>query len=104
MIAGCYYDKEDLLYGEVNCDIESVSFSDDIKPIIDGSCAIVGCHVQGGTGVGLLENYTHTKAKIDDGSFERRVVAQLDMPPSSPLTDCQLMHIEKWIEDGALDN
>jgi len=104
VIGGCYYDKEDLLYGKNTCDTAAVSFSADIKPIIDGSCATIGCHVQGGTGIGLLENYRQIKAKIDDGTFENRVITQLDMPPSAPLSDCQIMHIKQWVAEGALNN
>lgn len=103
-LISCYNDKEDLLYGTANCDTDTVSFSNDIMPIISGSCAVVGCHVQGGSGTGLLENYEQVKAKVDDGSFRRRVVERRDMPPSGPLSDCQLQHIRKWLDSGAPDN
>ena len=104
LLESCYRDKEDLLYGTDNCDTTTVSFTADIMPIINNSCATVGCHVQGGSGVGIFENYTQIKSKVDDGSFEQRVVVQQDMPPSGPLSDCQIKHIKKWINDGAPDN
>lgn len=101
---GCYTDKEDLLYGDDQCDTAMVSYAMDIAPIMQNSCATVGCHVQGGLGNGLLENYTQVKAKVDDGSFRQRVLVQRDMPPAVPLTDCQLAHIQQWIDDGAPNN
>lgn len=104
ILTGCYYDKEELLYVDDSCDATGVSFSQDIMPIINNSCATVGCHVQGGSGTGLLENYNQVLAKVNDGTFDRRVTVQLDMPPASPLSDCQLEHISQWIADGAPNN
>ena len=104
MLSSCYYDKEDLLYGEDLCDSTNVSFSSDIMPIINNSCAVIGCHIQGGSGNGLFENYAQIKTKVENGSLSERVTIQQDMPPSEPLTDCQIEHIMQWIEDGALNN
>ncbi|UZO81546.1 hypothetical protein NBT05_03500 [Aquimarina sp. ERC-38] len=100
----CYNDKEDLLYGAVECDTEAVSFSEEIMPIISNNCSTVGCHVQGGSGVGILENYDQVKAIVDDGSFRDRVLVQMDMPPSGSLSACELQHLEEWIADGALND
>tara|TARA_B110000503_G_C7140522_1_gene410644 strand:+ start:54 stop:410 length:357 start_codon:yes stop_codon:yes gene_type:complete len=104
LLYSCYKDKEDSLFGSVQCETTTVSFSADIMPILSTSCSTVGCHVQGGSGNGLFENYNQVKAKIDNGSFRQRVVVQKDMPPSAPLKDCQVKHIEQWILDGALNN
>lgn len=104
VMQSCYYDKEDLLYGALECDTSAVSFSDDIMPTVSNSCATIGCHVQGGAGTGIFENYDQVKSKVDNGSFNQRVVVQLDMPPSGSLTDCQILHIQQWILDGAPNN
>lgn len=104
ILSSCYKDKEDLLYGDVVCDPIDVSFSNDIMPIISNSCAIVGCHVQGGSGNGLFENYNQVKTKVDNGSLMQRVVVDQDMPPSGSLTPCQITYIQQWIEDGAPNN
>jgi hypothetical protein len=104
LLSACYKDKEDLLYGNTDCIIEGVSFAADIKPIIDASCATAGCHVQGGSGNGIFENYSQVKAKVDNGSMRQRVVVQQDMPPSTPLTACQLAHFEQWLNEGAPNN
>lgn len=104
ILASCTNDKEDLLYGNDECESSAVSFSQDIVPIISNHCATVGCHVQGGGGTGIFENYNQIKSKVDDNSFEARVIDQRDMPPSGPLSDCQIEHIIQWLEDGAPNN
>lgn len=104
VLSSCYNDKEELLYGMNDCDPSNVSFAADIMPILSNGCAVVGCHVQGGSGVGLFENYNQVKAKVDDGSFEQRVIVQMDMPPSGPLSDCQIDFITEWLSQGAPNN
>ena len=107
-LAGCYYDNEEELYQyyyqQNICDTVDVSFKNDIFPIVQGNCAVSGCHVSsGGNGI-LLENYAQVKAKVDNGSFHNRVVVKRDMPPNQPLTDCQISQIDSWINQGAPDN
>lgn len=104
LLSSCYYDKEDLIYGDQDCDTSLVGFSADIKPIIESSCATVGCHVQGGAGIGIMENYEQIKSKVDDNSFMRRVITNQDMPPSARLSDCQIQHIQAWLAAGAPNN
>jgi hypothetical protein len=99
-LSGCYRDKEDLLYGETNCEPAGVSYQNDIAPLISASCASSGCHVQGSNSV-IFENYNNVKAKVDDGSFVQRVLVNGDMPPGTPLTDCQIAFIQQWIDNGA---
>ncbi|MAC94992.1 MAG: hypothetical protein CMC96_05790 [Flavobacteriales bacterium] len=101
---GCYYDNEEELYGGTPCNVVSVSFSKDIMPLIQTECAISGCHVQGGAGNGVFENYQNIKSKVDNGSLNNRVLVQRDMPPSSPLSNCQIEFIEEWIKQGAPNN
>lgn len=103
-LVGCYFDKEDELYGNAECDLTAVSFSSHISPIVANSCAVSGCHVQGGSSGLILENYTQLKAKVDDGSFENRVLISQDMPPGTPLTECQIELIRTWLQAGAPNN
>ena len=103
-LSACYYDKEDELYGGGSCEIVTVSFSKDIMPLIQSGCATTGCHVQGGSGNGIFENYQGVKDKVDNGSFKDRVITLRDMPPSSPLSNCQIAYIEAWINEGAPNN
>lgn len=103
-IISCYKDNEEELYGLTTCDANSVSFNTDIKPIIETGCHIVGCHVQGGSTPTLYENYDQIKASVDNGKFETRVLIDKTMPPSAPLTDCQIKFIQQWLNDGAPNN
>lgn len=105
---GCYYDNEEelyeLWYAQNVCDTLNVSYSQDIKPIIDGQCATSGCHVAGGTGNGIFDNYNAVKAKVDNGSMMQRVVVTRDMPPSTTLTECNVQKFKAWINAGAPNN
>lgn len=99
MFSSCYYDNEEELYEYYNqsnpCDTAAVSFANDIMPMIQGNC-VTGCHVAGGTGNGIFENYAEVKAKVDNGSMQQRVVITQDMPPGTSLTDCQISQMEAW--------
>lgn len=101
---GCYYDNEEELYGGTSCNVVSVSFSEDIMPLIQTECAISGCHVQGGGTPVIYDNYQNVKAKVDDGTLKDRVLVRRDMPPSGPLSSCQIAYIEEWINQGAPNN
>ena len=104
LLSSCYKDNEEYLYGEIDCDTTAVSFNKDIFPIIQINCTVTGCHKAGGTAPGTFENYNQIKAKVDDGDFKNRVLISQDMPPGVPLTDCQISHITKWLDDGAPNN
>ena len=104
LMSGCYYDKEDLLYGNDDCQVDAVSYSMNIEPIINTSCATSGCHAQGGSGIGIFDSYAGVKDKVDNGSFRQRVIADRDMPPGTPLSNCQIKYIEEWLNQGAPNN
>lgn len=103
-LSGCYYDSEEVLYPETFCDLNSVTWSGTIEPIIAGECALPGCHVPGGDGAGHFTSYAGVKAKVEDGSFQQQVLVQRTMPPSGSLTDCELQQIMLWVQAGAPQN
>jgi hypothetical protein len=107
LLSSCYYDNEEEVYEYYNnlnsCDTAAVSFSADILPMIQGNC-VSGCHVAGGTGNGIFENYLEVKAKVDNGSMLQRVVVAQDMPPAGTFTDCQIAMVQAWILNGAPNN
>lgn len=106
LLAACKTDSEEALYPEVEnqCQPKDVSYSVSISPLIKNHCATTGCHVQGGRGNGIFENYLQIKAKVDNGSLLQRVVVDQDMPPSGSLSDCEIKTIQQWILEGAPDN
>jgi hypothetical protein len=100
---GCAYDNAEDLYGKPDCGPESVSFSNNIAPLISGNCAISGCHVDG-LQLPTLENYQQIsqnaqaiKTKTGNGT----------MPPAGSgksLTLEEINQIACWVESGAQDN
>ncbi len=100
---GCYYDNEQDLYGLEVCDVEDVTFSQHIEPIISNNCATPGCHVPGNGRV-LLRNYNEILQAVEGGGLRDRTVVQKDMPPSGQLLNCEIAEIDRWISDGAPNN
>ena len=93
---------------EIDCMGITSTYSADVKAIIDLSCAISGCHVNGFIR-GDFTTYEGLKTEIDNGSVQLRTIEQRDMPPSNSsgptsLTDAQIQLLHCWIEDGAPNN
>jgi hypothetical protein len=95
---------------EVHCNItyfyevprgnSGVSWTKDIKPIIQTSCAKSGCHVKG-SGRKTLETYADVK---DVAGEVRRRTQNGSMPYDGPLSQVSISLIACWIDDGALEN
>jgi len=100
-IAGCYYDNEEELYPDAACDTDNITYDSHVAAIMSSSCAFTGCHVAGGPAPGILDNYAGVKEKVDDGTFFKRTIEDKDMPPSGPLSDCNLAILSAWIDAGA---
>lgn len=104
LMNACYYDNEEELYkdyyGDNKCDTVQVTWTTHIQAIVQGNCAISGCHVAGGSGTGVLETYNNVAAIANNGKLADRVLVRKDMPPTSPLTDCQMKQIQAWINAG----
>jgi hypothetical protein len=113
MISGCYYDNEEYLYPQsAICETENMSYTNDIKPLLDASC--VGCH-SGASPSGNISLDTYdavaTAAAIDPGSYGSLYGAVSHASGNSPmpksadkLPDCTIDQIKAWIDQGALDN
>lgn len=86
------------------------TYSKDIKPIIDVSCAYSGCHSGATAGAYVpagskdYTNYDSLASNLNNGNFEKRVLILKDMPNSKfvkdphpkQLTDAQLELITCW--------
>ncbi|MDP3556965.1 MAG: hypothetical protein Q8T03_06285 [Bacteroidota bacterium] len=84
-----------------------ISYTKQIVPLINQSCALSGCHVTGG--YKSFSDHNSLKSVIDNtSSFVSRFKPGGGMPPSystgPPLTDCQISKLESWIKQGALNN
>lgn len=84
------------------CDGVPVSFSANVLPIIQSSCALSGCHITGSTnGPGQLTNYTEVfNARV----AIRNAVNSGIMPKTGSLTATQKSSILCWIDKGAANN
>jgi len=103
----CYYDNEEDLYPGTYCDTANVNYSGEIDAIIQGKCAIPGCHVSGGDGSGDFNDFAQLSAKAASGSLLRSVQRgpnSIPMPPDGPLRDCEIRQIEIWVAEGAPNN
>ena len=113
---GCYYDNYEELHPELllnnSCDTTAVmSFQTHILPILTSSCgATNSCHNTQGAGGGvILETYSGVKSVVTNGLLVSSIIWDgnaSQMPKGSPtqLNNCYQAQIQKWIEEGALDN
>ena len=105
-VAGCYADKEELLYPgsvqAINCSTTSAQFTADVQPIISGKCAISGCHDASAAGGVIFLNYLQISSQKD--RIQARAVVQKSMPSSGALLPAEIAKIKCWIDAGALNN
>ena len=101
----CYYDNEEELYPFANesCDTLSViTYSNKIEAIIQNNCAVSGCHTGvSPTGGLFLDTYAQVKAIAENGDLTDRTIVQQDMPPSSPLSNCEMEAIQEWVNNNS---
>jgi hypothetical protein len=111
-LGGCSYDNLAELNPGLECDpTASVTFTNDIVPIMSGSCssASVACHSTGsGSGIDL-STYTGVKEQVDNGKLFNSIIwdgnaSQMPKGSSSKIADCSIGKIERWIADGAPNN
>lgn len=90
----------------VNCDTDGVTYTADISPIFNGSCALAGCHVVGGNAPFPLDDFESSVAAVGFGRIlgsirhEPGFIA-MPFPAGSPMIpECDIDQIEAWINDG----
>ena len=91
----------------VGCDTVNYTFNAYILPIIQTNCT--GCHSGGSPDANLsLTNYSQIVSIVNDGSLMHSLHATGGysiMPKNtSGLQSCKITQIQKWINDGALNN
>ncbi|MEZ4956041.1 MAG: hypothetical protein R2825_20955 [Saprospiraceae bacterium] len=113
---GCYYDNVAELHPETvlnvtPCDTTAtISFTNDIEPILKSSCGINNsCHGSSNTSNISLNTYTGVNAQANNGRLLSSVNWDGDasfMPKNSTakLNDCSLTKIRLWVESGAPNN
>lgn len=105
----CLYSctKDKVVIVENSCP-EEVSYSVQVKQIIDETCAYVGCHDSGGNAPGDFTTYNRIQSFLNEDLFEARTIDLRDMPPNyasgqKSLTQEQLDMLVCWIENGYKD-
>jgi hypothetical protein len=76
----------------------NVSWTNDIKPIIETKCALSGCHNGARPDLRVFAN-----AKKYAGSMKSKTQDR-SMPAEGSLTEAQIQLIACWVDDGALAN
>lgn len=104
-LTSCYYDNYESLYPDANvaCDTTNVTFTPYVANLVSQTCATTGCHVQGNGRIPLTD-YASIKAAVDNGTFQQRALIRQDMPPSGPISACDVKKLTAWINNGALNN
>jgi len=107
LLASCYYDVEENLYGDSVCDTTDVSYTQDIAPILNTSCN--GCHASAINIANVsLDQHTAVKKYVDNGKLIgviRHDPGFSAMPSGAPkIADCSIQKIQAWIEAGSPNN
>lgn len=107
IISGCYYDKEDLLYGNITCDTTAVTYSQTIKGILNNN-SCMSCHSGTGASAGVnLDTYTNVKTFVTNGKLYGSVSHAsgfVAMPVGGSISSCDVKKIKAWIDAGAPNN
>lgn len=106
---GCTWEnEEDLIVETGSCDTLSVSFGEDIVPILSANC--YSCHSNSNAPV--FANGIELEDYQDVAGLTGRIIGAVNhrdgfapMPPGGEkLDDCSIEKIEAWINSGAPDN
>jgi uncharacterized membrane protein len=104
LMAGCYNDKEELLYpgSTIDCSTVSATFVK-VQTIITNKCNTSGCHnARNAAGGTVLETYDQVKAKAD--RINQRVIVEKTMPPGTALLTEEIAMLKCWISSGTPNN
>ena len=85
------------------CDSLMVTYDNQVKPIIDASCAFVGCHSVG-FAFGDFTTYPSMTPYLNDSQFKNEVLITKDMPQGGTLTDEELLILECWVASNYAEN
>lgn len=109
LVSSCYYDNKEELYpfDKAACNLDNVTYSGTIQAILASSC--ISCHQSSNPSGGVkLDNYTEVKKVADNGRLWGAINHEggfVAMPlGGGKLSDCSLLQIKQWIDDGSPDN
>lgn len=80
---------------------DEVSYTADIRPLIDRTCTGSGCH---GGGSVVFELITYNQVKLKASEIRQAVWTARTMPPDESLTEEERRKFRDWIDAGAPNN
>lgn len=101
----CTYENTDDVTGPVTCDTLTMSYANDIVPILQSQC--YSCHdaVNVSTSGYQFDSYAFLLDYVNAGSLVERINDPVSPMPTTGLMDeCSIAKIEAWVNQGALDN
>ena len=106
--SSCYYDNEEELYPQLNsCNTDSMSYANNIVPILNDYC--LSCHSTSANQGGVnMEGYNQVKSYVTNEKLIKSIrhdsgVSQ--MPKNADKLDsCTIAKVAAWIDQGALNN
>jgi Cytochrome C oxidase, cbb3-type, subunit III len=111
-VYGCTKENEEKLSnstGTPTCKTDSMSYSNNVVPIMQSYC--FSCHGNGNTGGsgGInLEGYNNLKPYVDNGKLVGNIThapGYVPMPYGQPkMPDCEINQIVAWVDQGAKNN
>jgi cytochrome c5 len=107
-LASCTYENELELYPEIaGCDTANVTYSGDISQIVSANCNV--CHSGSAPPSNVrTDNYEDLKIVAENGlllNVVNHAAGFPAMPKDKPkLSDCDILKITIWVQDGALNN
>lgn len=109
VLTGCYYDKEDELYGTNGaCNTDNVTFSITVSGLLN-SYGCLGCHTgPAPEGNVNLQGYANVKAMADNGRLYGAISHAPGYQPmpqgANKMNQCDITRIKAWIDAGAPNN
>lgn len=80
-----------------------VTYSNDVKPLIEANCTASGCHGSSSLN-GDYTSYSGLSASAVSGKLNERVIEKKDMPKEKSLSKHDRKVIKCWIDNGAPNN
>ena len=111
LLGSCYYDKEELLYGNNSSSCQAaagtVSYANQVQPLLSSQC--YSCHSGATPSASIgMGNWASDKAIAQNGKLWGSVAhlaGYAPMPEGAPkFNDCQMAIIKTWIDQGMPDN
>ena len=105
IFTSCSSDSLEDLVDPLPDDSTMITYKENVKSIIDQSCATSGCHnASTNSGNLTLENYTQVKDAFQNRNALGRMESTSNpMPPTGNLPSTTISTIKKWKEQGYID-